>query len=332
MPRWAVIWGLILLATTGCSFGSGDGVNDRGNPNRFSGTYPILAVATIGMVADIVREVGGEHVAVQQIMGSGVDPHLYKPTRDDVLKIMDGDIVFYCGLMLEGKMADTLVKVGRQRPVFAVTELIDTDQLLEPDDYAGHFDPHVWMDVSAWSNCVDATARALAKFDPRHADAYQANADAYKQRLAELHAYGRKSLGSVPETSRVLITSHDAFNYFGRAYDLEVIGVQGISTESEAGLQRVNQLVDMIVSRQVRAVFVESSVPRKNIEAIVEGVRARGHELKIGGELYSDAMGETGTYEGTYIGMLDHNMTLVTRALGGEAPAGGFQNRLSASD
>ncbi len=301
----------------------------EGPEDQYTGAYPIKTLATVGMVADIVRSVGGQHVQVQQIMGSGVDPHLYKPTRDDVAKIMGADMVFYSGLLLEGKMSDTLVKVARRRPVYAVTELIDSQFLLEPDDFAGHQDPHVWMDVSAWSKCVDATAEALAQFDSEHAADYQANAKQYKQRLAELHQYGRKSIATIPPESRILITSHDAFNYFGRAYGLEVMGIQGISTESEAGLQRVNELVDLIVSRKVPAVFVESSVSRRSIEAIVEGARSRGYDLKIGGELYSDAMGKKGTYEGTYIGMLDHNITVVTRALGGQAPSKGLQGKCS---
>jgi len=296
----------------------------------FQGEGPIRAIATVGMVADLVRNVGGEHVAVTQIMGAGVDPHLYKATRDDVRTIIGGDIVFYCGLMLEGKMADTLVKVARNKPVFAVTEMIDESELLEPAGLQGHYDPHVWMDVARWSKCVDVVAGALAEFDPAHAEDYRANAAAYRQQLDDLHEYGLSSIGSIPEKSRILITSHDAFNYFGRAYGLEVQGVQGISTESEAGLQRVNELVDTLVARSVPAVFVESSVPRKNIDALVEGARSRGHEVVVGGRLFSDAMGEAGTYEGTYIGMLDHNITRVTRGLGGAAPARGMQGKLAA--
>jgi manganese/zinc/iron transport system substrate-binding protein len=292
-------------------------------------SYPIGAVATVGMVADIVRQVGGEQVAVTQIMGAGVDPHLYKVSRDDVRTLLDADIVFYNGLLLEGKMTDTLISVARQKPVHAVTTLIDESRLMDAPDAPGHHDPHVWMDVSAWSQCVDAVAEALSEYDPAHAADYQTRADAYQKELEKLHQYGIDSLATVPEPQRVLITSHDAFNYFGRAYSLDVQGVQGLSTESEAGLQRVNQLVDLIVEHGVRAVFVESSVSRKNIEALVEGARSRGHEVTIGGELYSDAMGAAGTYEGTYMGMLDHNITTVTRALGGEAPAGGLNGKLS---
>lgn len=319
----------ILIAALAWSAGCGpSGPSQPSGAKPAAAGYPAKAVATVGMVADIVRNVGGEHVAVTQIMGAGIDPHLYKATRDDVQTIMAADIVFYSGLMLEGKMADTLVKVARDKPVFAATEMIDESKLLEPEDMAGHYDPHVWMDVSAWTACVDAVAKALAEFDPTHSDDFLANAVVYRQQLTQLHEYGLKSIASIPADSRVLITSHDAFNYFGRAYGLEVLGVQGISTESEAGLQRINDLVDLIVNRKIRAVFVESSVPRKNIEALIEGGRARKYDITIGGELFSDAMGPSGTYEGTYIGMLDHNITLVTRALGGTAPASGMQEKL----
>jgi manganese/zinc/iron transport system substrate-binding protein len=329
LNRSLLFVGLIAIAIfAGCS-SSGPSPNSAAS-SGFQGNYPIKAIATVGMVADIVRNVGGKQVAVTQLMGAGVDPHLYKATRDDVQTIMTGDIVFYSGLMLEGKMIDTLVKVSRNRPVYAVTEMIDEQSLLEPSDFAGHYDPHVWMDVSAWTKCVDAVAKALSELDPAHVADYQGNAETYRNQLLELSEYGRKSISTIPEKSRVLITSHDAFNYFGRAYGLEVQGVQGISTESEAGLQRVNELVDLIVEKQVKAVFVESSVPRKNIEAIASGARSRGHEVVIGGELFSDAMGEEGTYEGTYLGMLDHNITLTTRALGGEAPIRGSQGKLNA--
>lgn len=285
---------------------------------------PIRAIATVGMVADLVKHVGGELVQVEQVMGPGVDPHLYKATRDDVQSIMDADVVFYSGLMLEGKMIDTLVKLGRRKKVVAVTEALDESLLLEPEDFGGHYDPHIWMDVSAWSKCLPVISDILSEYDPDHREQYQASAERYVAELSKLHEYGLKSIASIPAEGRVLVTSHDAFNYFGRAYGLEVLGVQGISTESEAGLQRINELVDLLVERKVKAVFVESSVPRKNIESLVEGAKSRGHDVTIGGELYSDAMGPANTYEGTYIGMLDHNITTVTRALGGDAPPDGF--------
>lgn len=323
-------WLAILFAAL--SGGCADSVRQGGSSSatgEFQGEHPIQAIATVGMVGELVRHVGGEHVKVTQIMGAGVDPHLYKATRDDVMMIMDGDIVFYSGLMLEGKMSDTLIKMARKKPVIAVTELIDESKLLEPEDFAGHYDPHVWMDVAAWSECVEVVRQSLSEFDPAHADDYRENAHSYQIQLEELHLYGLKSISTIPSASRVLITSHDAFNYFGRAYNLDVQGVQGLSTESEAGLQRINELVDTIVSKNVRAVFVESSVPRKNIDALVEGAQYKNHAISVGGELFSDAMGESGTYEGTYVGMLDHNITLVTRALGGKAPAGGFGGKLA---
>jgi manganese/zinc/iron transport system substrate-binding protein len=321
MLRHLLCYALLLTAAAGCQNSAGS--SPAGKTGR------IQTVATVGMVADIVRNVGGDHVEVTQLMGSGVDPHLYKTTRDDVQTIMRGDVVFYSGLMLEGKMADTLVKISRTKPVYAVTELLDASYLLEPAEMQGHYDPHVWMDVAAWSKCATTVADALAEYDPPHAAEYRANAKAYQARLDALDEYGKRMAATVPADSRVLVTSHDAFNYFGRAYGLEVQGVQGISTESEAGLQRINELVDLLVAKKVKAVFVETSVSRKNIEAIVSGARSRGHEVIIGGELFSDAMGREGTYEGTYEGMMDHNITVVVRALGGEAPATGVNGKLA---
>ncbi len=330
MPRYWIVLNLLwLVLPAGCS-GGVDAASDSGAGGEGGrGDSVITAVATVGMVGDIVRNVGGSHVEVVQLMGAGVDPHLYKATRDDVQTIMRGDIVFYSGLMLEGKMIDTLVKIARTKPIYAVTELIDASYLLEPVEFAGHYDPHVWMDVGAWSKCVDAVATALAEFDPPNAEEYRSNAESYRRQLARLDEYAKRVARTIPEDQRMLVTSHDAFNYFGRAYGLDVQGVQGISTESEAGLQRINELVDRIVDKKVKSVFVESSVPRKSIEAITRGAHARGHEVTIGGELFSDAMGSEGTYEGTYIGMIDHNVTLVARALGGQAPQRGMQGRLS---
>ncbi|WP_068141857.1 metal ABC transporter solute-binding protein, Zn/Mn family [Roseimaritima ulvae] len=318
------IWSVAWVACLGCN---GPASQTEGPAAELD--YPIKVTATVGMVADIVRQVGGEQVAVTQICGPGVDPHLYKVTRDDAQTLSNADMIFYSGLMLEGKMSDTLVKMARRRPVIAVTEAIDESVLLEPEEMQGHYDPHVWMDVSAWAQCVTAVADALAEFDPAHAAEYEQRAAEYRTQLQALHQYGQEAISTIPADSRVLVTSHDAFNYMGRAYGLDVQGVQGLSTESEAGLQRVNELVDMLVKQDVHAVFIESSVPRKSIDALVEGAQAQGHQVTIGGELYSDAMGKAGTYEGTYIGMLDHNITTVTRALGGQAPAGGLNGKLS---
>ncbi|MEX1232898.1 MAG: zinc ABC transporter substrate-binding protein [Planctomycetaceae bacterium] len=298
----------------------------------YGGSYPIKIVATTGMVTDIVQEIAGEHAEVTGLIGATVDPHLHSPSRNDVKALFAADLVFYSGLMLEGRMGDAFVSVGRSgKPVFAVTEGIDEKYLLEPPSFAGHWDPHVWMDVSAWSQCVEYVTNVLADYDPSHAESYRARCVAYREELRRLDEYVRQVIASIPESQRVLVTAHDAFEYFSRAYDIEIRSVQGLSTESEAGVDDVNRLVDFIAERKLKAIFVESSVPPKNIQAVVEGVRQQGVEIVIGGELYSDAMGLAGTYEGTYIGMIDHNATTIARALGGESPAGGFKGKLKSA-
>ena len=285
---------------------------------------------TVAMITDVVRNVTGDKADVSGIIGEGVDPHLYKPTSSDVKLLQASDIIFYNGLNLEGKMGDVLVRMATAgKPVTAVTETLLEDEKYVMTDAADHYDPHVWMDVDGWSKAAGVISEALQKFDPENAAFYKKNAEAYTVELQKLHAYGEKAFASIPKGRRVLVTAHDAFNYMGRAYDLEVRGIQGISTESEAGLRDINDLVNFLVERDIPAVFVETSVSQKNVRALIEGAKAKGHEVKIGGELFSDAMGESGTYEGTYFGMLDHNITTIVRALGGEAPARGLNGKLS---
>ncbi len=292
--------------------------------------YPYQVTTTVGMITDIVRQVAGEHATVQGLMREGVDPHLYKPTRTDVIKLMNADVVFYNGLMLEGKMADVLIKVSRKgKPIYAVTEILLEDEGYVMDDTLEHDDPHVWMDVAGWMRAVKAVAAALAEYDPSHREDYQANAQAYLQKLQQLDDYAKQAIGSIPESQRVLVTAHDAFRYFGRAYGIEVRGIQGLSTESEAGIKDINTLVGFLVDRGIAAVFVETSVADKNVRALIEGTKASGHDVRIGGTLYSDAMGPAGTYEGTYIGMIDHNVTTIAAALGGRVPEGGMQGKLT---
>lgn len=309
-----------------CDRGSGGGATTQtAGPSG----YPYTVLTTVGMVRDIVQQVAGDRAIVNGMMGADVDPHLFKPSRSDITALLNADVVFYSGLMLEGKMADTFVKLSRDgKPVFAVTERIEESFLLSPPDFAGHYDPHVWMDPKGWMKGVEVVAEALSQYDPANAALYQANAEKYLVELGKLDEYAAKSLGSIPEQQRVLITAHDAFNYFGRAYGIEVRGIQGISTESEAGLQDLNNLVQFIVDRGIQAVFVESSVAQKNVQALIEGAQARGKSVRIGGTLFSDAMGADGTYEGTYVGMIDHNVTTITRALGGQAPEKGMQGKL----
>lgn len=312
-----------LLCFTGCRDSAASGSNGPGS-------YPYTVTTTVGMITDIVRQVAGDKAEVRGIIGEGIDPHLYKPNSADVKALQSADIVFYNGLMLEGKMTDVLVRVARSgKPVVAVTETVLDQQDYVILDAEQHYDPHVWMDVSGWMRAVEVVTDSLCEFDPANAASYRANAESYLARLEQLHGYAKACFATIPANQRVLITAHDAFGYLARAYGLEVRGIQGLSTESEAGVRDIEDLIDLLVERRIPAVFVETSVSDKNVKALVEGARARGHQVAIGGELFSDAMGPTGTYEGTYLGMLDHNITTITRALGGQAPAGGMQNKLS---
>lgn len=291
--------------------------------------YPLDIVATTGMVGDIVREVAGKNGSVYVLMDDEIDPHLFRPTRADIARMQQANIIFYNGLNLEGQMSDPLIQLARSRPVFAVTELIDESVLLDDEEYEGAFDPHLWMDVSLWIEAVEVVVSALVEFDPASADFYRQNGAAFRAELAELDEYARSVLASIPGERRFLVTAHDAFGYLGSAYGVEVVGVQGISTESEAGLDDINSLVSLIVENGISAVFAETTVADRALQAVIEGAADRGHEVRIGGELFSDAMGPAGTYEGTYIGMIDHNATTIARALGGTAPERGWRGRLT---
>lgn len=275
----------------------------------------INVVATTGMIADTTANIGGEHVDVIGLMGPGVDPHLYKASQGDVRRLAAAQLILYNGLSLEGRMVDVLIRMARMKPTVAVTEYIPENLLTEPAEFAGHYDPHVWFDVSLWKHVVTRIRDALIEIDPAHTDAYQENAAAYLQQLDELHQYVLDRIQEIPEERRILVTAHDAFGYFGLAYGMEVVGLQGISTDTEVGLRDVQELVQFIADRKIRAVFVESSVPRRSIEAVVQGAASRGHTVRIGGELFSDAMGAAGTPEGTYIGMVRHNAETISTGL-----------------
>jgi manganese/zinc/iron transport system substrate-binding protein len=284
-------------------------------------------VATTGMVGDVVKAVAGARVDVRVLMGEGVDPHLYRARASDVRAIMRADAVFYNGLFLEGRMAEVLEQAAKRgKEVVAVGEVVSEDiRLGLVIDGEAHTDPHVWMDTRLWTITIEPITATLIRIDPAGKASYLANAAAFKKQLIDVDVYIREVLATVPVTQRVLITAHDAFGYFGRAYNVSVAGIQGISTESEAGLADIIRLVNYIVEHKIPAVFVESSVPEKNVRALIEGAESQGHVVRIGGELFSDAMGEPGTWEGTYIGMVDHNATTITNALGGTAPKGGFR-------
>jgi manganese/zinc/iron transport system substrate-binding protein len=280
---------------------------------KYAGAYPIQVVCTTGMVADQVRNIGGKHVQVVALMGDGVDPHLYKASPADVSQLNRADIIFFSGLHLEGKLAELLDRMQSRKPTVAVAEKIDEAKILH-DEHGAH-DPHVWFDVSLWSEASGAVHEALAEFDPPHAADYAQAIEKYAANLATLHTQAKDDLATVPKEQRVLVTAHDAFQYFGRAYDLEVRGIQGISTDGEASVKHVNELVDFLVQRKIKAVFVETSVSNQNVRSLIEGCAAQNHTITIGGELFSDAMGAEGTPEGTYEGMVRHNVQTIVKAL-----------------
>ena len=297
---------------TGCDGGS-HATSPGGSAAVYSGTGPIKVVCTTGMVADVVRAVGGPHVEVVQLMGPGIDPHLYKASPGDVDALIAADVIVYSGLHLEGKLADLFAKMAARKPTIGLAEEIPADRLLRVADSA--IDPHVWFDVQLWSTTVKPLAEALAKFDPPHADDYRSGATKYTAELDALDTWCRGRIQSLPQAARILVTAHDAFHYFGRAYGLEVRAIQGISTESEAGVREINLLVDYLAEHKLKAVFIESSVSERNVRALVEGAAARGHNVRIGGELYSDAPGSAGTDAASYIGMVRHNVDTMVGAL-----------------
>ena len=291
---------------------------------------PLKVVATTGMIADAVQQIGGDQVEVKGLMGPGVDPHAYRQTRSDIVAMTRADLVLWHGLYLEAQMEDFFHDLGRKRTVVAVADGIDKAKLHAHDDYADKYDPHAWMNPVLWKDVVVEVEKALSEARPESADIFAANTQAFLEQIDQLEAYGQEMLSLVPENNRVLVTAHDAFGYFGAEFGFEVLGIQGISTQSEAGLNRIGELVNTLVDRKLTAVFVESSVSDRSMRALIEGAAAKGHTVSVGGELFSDAMGEPGTYEGTYIGMLDHNITVIARALGADAPARGMTGKLSA--
>jgi manganese/zinc/iron transport system substrate-binding protein len=275
-------------------------------------------VATTTVVADLVRQVAGERVAVECLMQPGIDPHAYKATPRDADRLLRADLVVASGLHLEGRLAALLERLADRVPVVAVADLLPADQLLEAD--AGLPDPHVWFDAALWSQAAPVVAAALERIDPGGADHYRAGAESYAARLRGLDARLKERIATIPADRRILLTAHDAFRYFGRAYGIEVVGVQGTNTTSEAGLGDINRLVELVVSRRIPAVFVETSVADRNVAALVEGAAARGHRLLLGGRLYSDSLGEPGGAGGSLEAALEANVERIVATLG-PAPA-----------
>ncbi|MFU8859754.1 MAG: metal ABC transporter solute-binding protein, Zn/Mn family [Cyclonatronaceae bacterium] len=293
----------LLLALTFCG---------RTDSDRDTRPY---VVATTGMVRDAAEQIGGDLFRIDGIMGPGVDPHLYRATPADIRRMEQADLLLYNGLLLEGRLADILDRIGSRS--FAVASAVPESLLISAYEgsYGGTYDPHIWFDVSLWKYAVDGIAGQLIELAPEHEDAIRVRNSAYHQELDELHRYVTEQIGLIPEERRVLITAHDAFGYFGRAYGMQVEGLQGISTASEYGLRDVKLMRDLIIGRRIPAIFIETSLSSKSIESLIAGTRESGWEVSIGGQLYSDALGEQGTDTGTYTGMFRHNTDQITQAL-----------------
>ena len=292
------------IILTGCS-------NESANQDQGNGELDV--VATTGMIGDLVENIGGEHVKVTSLMGPGVDPHLYKATQGDVKTLDSADMIFYNGVHLEGKMTDIFEMMSKKKPTIAVTKDFKEDQLHKVS--ATEHDPHVWFDVKLWMVAAEAVKEELIANDSDHKASYQENYEAYLLQLKELDQYVHEEINKIPENQRVLVTAHDAFGYYGKSYGLEVKGLQGINTLSEYGSKDVTDMRNYLVENKIKAIFMESSVPKKAIEAVIQGAEKQGHTVEIGGELFSDAMGEKGTEEGTYIGMVRHNTDTIVKAL-----------------
>jgi manganese/zinc/iron transport system substrate-binding protein len=296
---------LVLVLAAGCGGG--------GEARASEGELQVTTTTT--MVTDLVREVGGSKVEVTGLMGPGVDPHLYRASQRDVLALSEADAVFYNGLFLEGQMVEIMEKVDRQKPAVAVTEDIPREELLASEDYDDQYDPHVWFNVGMWRTSVGPVVETLSELDPENAGYYERRGAAYERELAELDREVEREISSIPEDRRVLVTAHDAFRYFGREYGMEVRGLQGISTEAEAGTGDVSGLADYLAEEEIPAIFVESSVSPRSIRATQAATEARGWEVEVGGELYADAMDEPGTRAGSYTGMIRENVDTITEAL-----------------
>lgn len=302
MKRFKYISLLLILVVFNCK-------NETSNDSQ-----KLNVVTTTTMITDLVKNIGGEHINVQGLMGSGVDPHLYKASEGDVSKLVNADVIFYNGLHLEGKLVEVFEKMKNKTPI-ALGEMLDKSTLIGSDYFASNYDPHVWFNIDYFKSFATKVSDVLSEQDPSNAEHFVANTDAYLKELDTLEAELNTVIQTLPVEKRILVTAHDAFNYFGKAYNFEVVGLQGLSTATEAGVQDVQKLSAFIIEKDIKAIFVESSVPKRTIEALQAAVRSKGHEVTIGGTLYSDALGTAGTVEGTYIGMFKYNVNTIVNAL-----------------
>ncbi len=284
--------------------------------NETKSNGKLNVVTTTSMITDLVKNIGGDSINIQGLMGSGVDPHLYKASEGDVSKLVNADIIFYNGLHLEGKLVEVFEKMeSATKTPIALADELDENTLIGSDYFASNYDPHVWFDIDYFRQFAIKTAEVLKKNNPENVDFYNKNLSIYNEKLSALEKKIRLKIETLPKDKRILVTAHDAFNYFGKAYGFEVVGLQGLSTATEAGVQDVQKLAAFIIDKKIKAVFVESSVPRRTIEALQAAVNSKGHDVEIGGTLYSDALGNAGTIEGTYIGMFEYNVNTIVNAL-----------------
>ena len=282
------------------------------NDNPSNGNLNVVTTTT--MITDLVKNIGGDLINVQGLMGSGVDPHLYKASEGDVTKLVNADIIFFNGLHLEGKLVEIFEKMTTKTPV-ALAEELDKTTLIGSDYFASNYDPHVWFNINYFKQFAAKVTQVLSEKDPENASKYAENKKAYLTKLDALQSKINSKIETLPKEKRILVTAHDAFNYFGKNYGFEVVGLQGLSTATEAGVQDVQKLAAFIIEKSVKAIFVESSVPKRTIEALQAAVKSKGHEVTIGGTLYSDALGNAETIEGTYIGMFEYNVNTIVNAL-----------------
>lgn len=300
---------ILLITITGCR-------DDNSNVSSQTDSEKLKVVATTTMITDLVEIIGGDKVEVDGLMGSGIDPHLYKASAGDVNKMQNADVIFFNGIQLEGKLGDVLEDLEKSNiKTIAVSKDLDKSILIESKEFQGNFDPHIWFDVSIWSKVTETVKNTLIGLDETNKVYYEANTEKYLLELEDLNKYVKEKISLLEKDKRILITAHDAFNYFGRAYDFKVKGLQGISTASEAGTSDVKSLAEFIVEKEIPAIFIESSIPKKNVEALKEAVDARDFNVEIGGELYSDSLGEKETEDETYIGTVKHNVDTIVNAL-----------------
>lgn len=276
----------------------------------------LRVVTTTTMITDLAHEIGGDDISIHGLMGAGVDPHLYKATAGDVAKLGEADAIFYNGLHLEGKLVDVFEKMNHKKNItYALSDCLDKSTLISSENFASSYDPHIWFDVHYWMQMTEYMTEKLIELDPIHKEGFEKRRDEYLHKLEVLDADTKKKLNKMEPSKRILVTAHDAFNYFGKLYSFQVVGLQGLSTATEAGVKDLQDLSKFIIDNDVKSIFIESSVPRRTIEALQASVNSKGHKVTIGGELYSDALGDAGSIEGTYIGMYNYNVNTILKSL-----------------